>query len=245
MKTLNVIQKFSKDELICPKEREANLEFRRKLLEKCAVDYEMRNAVWFACKHDILFFFNAFCWVYEPRDRYDDQGVMLPKKLPFITWPHQDVAIIKIMENLGLRDIITPKSRGEGMSWIACLLSLHQFVFHRMSKIGIVSENEEKAIDADNTDSLFWKINWELDQLPHWMVGERGTGFRLHKSKGDFVNENNGSTISGCAATGTCFVVVEVHLSSWMNLHSSRLEKHHKRLTPRMELRIAESSFRQ
>ena len=67
------------------------------------------------------------------------------------------------------------KARGEGMSWIAVYIALHDWVFAipgtRMVSIGVVSRNLEMADSPDDPASLGWKFDWALKRLPKWMVG--------------------------------------------------------------------------
>lgn len=157
-----------------------------------------------ACKHDILFFLSAFCWLYEPRPKVVD-GVQLPKRLPFIPWEHQEGPIRELRANLGMRDIGIEKSRGEGFSWIVIYEALHDWLFDEGAKVGLVSRTEDEADDPDNSDSLFWKIDWAMERLPRWMVGVRGTDWSRNLSKHSLTNFRNGSQINADAATGSVF----------------------------------------
>lgn len=143
-----------------PKDRDENLKYRLELRERCKTDARVRRAVESACRDDVLYFFNAMCWLYEPRPMFVEvAGVRrkLPMVIPFITWPHQDTAIREIYENLGLEDVGVEKSRGEGMSWMAILMALHDWLFVDNCKIGLVSRTESAADDPEDSDSLFWK----------------------------------------------------------------------------------------
>lgn len=178
-----------------------NLLFRRDLLVKCGKDVGFRNAMMQASTEDPLFFFNAFCWVYEPRPRFNN-GVRLPTQIPFISWKHQIPAILEIQKNLGTVDIGVEKSRGEGMSWIGVLLACHDWLFNPMTAIGLVSKDENSVDDPNDPDSLMWKCDYTLKKLPNWMSGELGKDYKRDVSKHVLRNLNNGSTISGYSATG-------------------------------------------
>ena len=45
-----------------PKEFEANLEYRRQLLDRAGDSRELQQEIWLACSRDILFYINAFVW---------------------------------------------------------------------------------------------------------------------------------------------------------------------------------------
>ena len=49
---------------------------------------------------------------------------------------HQIPIIQQLRDNLGVQDIGLEKSQREGMSWIAILLALHDWLFTPMAKIG-------------------------------------------------------------------------------------------------------------
>ena len=184
-----------------PKVLTENLEYRLNLRRRAEKDLGFQAAMLTACKHDVLFFFNAFCWLYEPRPQMVN-GVKLPMQLPFITWPHQDPAILEIDKHLGFEDIGAEKSRGEGMSWIADLFALRDWLFEDMSAIGLVSRNEGAVDSPNDSDSLMWKLDWELTKLPPWMSGYKDIDYKRNVSEHTLLNLRNGSMISGYAATG-------------------------------------------
>lgn len=184
-----------------PREIGPNLKYRVALRKRAQADLGFRRAMLTACKHDVLFFFAAWCWLYEPRPR-KHKGVTLPPIIPFIPWEHQVPAIRTIDEHLGFRDIGMEKSRGEGASWIAILFALHRWLFRPMSAIGLVSRTENAVDNPDDPDSLMWKIDWEIAQLPRWMGGVKDTDFKRTIQDHTLKSLRNGSTITGYAATG-------------------------------------------
>jgi hypothetical protein len=186
---------------LVPTDFRENLEFRLKLREACARSERARKVIWEACKSDPLFFFQAMCFLVEPRPRFDVEGKPLPTVVPFLLWPHQVPAITTIYENLGLKDVAVYKSRGEGFTWIACLISLHEWLFRDMAKIGLVSSTELKADDPSNLDSLGARIDWELKRLPTWMAGVKDVDWKRSLSDHAWVNLRNGSQINAFAAT--------------------------------------------
>jgi hypothetical protein len=180
-----------------PKDLEANLAYRIELRRKAQASPRFQAALLKASREDVLFWINAFCWAYEPRPRIVD-GVKMPHTIPFITWSHQDPVILEIKKHLGFEDIGAEKSRGEGASWIASLLALHDWTFEPLTAIGLVSRNEAAVDNPEDPDSLFWKIDWELTQLPFWMRPP----FKRRLDQHTLRNLSNGSTITGYAATG-------------------------------------------
>lgn len=184
-----------------PRQFEQNIVYRLALRERAATDAGFRRAMWHACREDVLFFFSAFCWLYEPRPRFDSAGRKLPKMIPFIPWDHQIPAIKEMRQHLGTSDIVVFKSRGEGMSWIGILMAMHDWLFDDMAKVGLVSNTEKKADDPGNMDSLFAKVDWELTKLPLWMAGERDVHWKRNLADHSLVNFRNQSQLNAFAAT--------------------------------------------
>src|SRR5688572_23358855 len=110
-----------------PKDLEENLQYRKALRLRADGQPQVQAQLITACKHDVLFFFNAFCYLFEPRPRFFPDGRKKSNVIPFITWPHQDKAVLEILQHLGREDVGIIKSRGEGASWIAILLAVHGF----------------------------------------------------------------------------------------------------------------------
>lgn len=189
---------MSKYHLSVPKELQANLEFRLKIRERAAKEPAFRAAMMKACQEDPLFFFNVFCWLVEPRPRRGKSGKVLPTKIPFITWPHQDKAAEEqIIPNLGFKDIGVEKSRGEGMSWLALYLAVWEFVFNPYSFIGCVSSTKDKGDNPKDPGSLGWKIDFAIANLPKWM----SPSMTRTLSESAWTNLDNASTITIFAAT--------------------------------------------
>lgn len=176
----------------------ANLRFRKKLYGACASNRDTRRAVIKACREDTLFFYNAFLWVFEPRPGMPyGEG-----KLPFITWPLQDRSLKVVDRYWGLEDIRFLKSRGEGATWLVCCRVLYDWVFDdpwNPGTFGLVTRSEETVDSTDDPDSLMWKMDWEVSQLPKWLVHPDQVKRKItdHSLK----NERNGSTIVGYAAS--------------------------------------------
>lgn len=184
-----------------PKQLDANIAYRIAMRKRAVTDMGFRRAMWQACRDDVLFFFSAFCWLYEPRPRLDATGRKLPKMIPFIPWEHQVPVILVLRQNLGTIDLVVFKSRGEGLSWIVILLALHDWLFDDMAKIGVVSNTEKKADDPGNMDSLGAKLDWELTLLPAWMAGVPKIHWTRNLADHSWVNLRNQSQINAFAAT--------------------------------------------
>lgn len=138
---------------------------------------------------DSLLWLSTNCRLFEPRPT--------PKTFDFVPWTHQ-IPVWKSMEKwLGYRDVGLEKSRAEGASWLILMLCLHKWLYVPLFAAGFVSKDEKSADDPKNPDSLFWKIQFQLDNLPEWMVPKYNRVINSHT----FTNLENGATLAGYAAT--------------------------------------------
>lgn len=200
-----------------PREPLANLKFRAELLSWISDDADTRiPAVMELCSRDVLFWLNSFNWLLEPRQLEDDKETS--SKIPFASWPHQDEAITTITRWLGRRNMVISKSRSEGASWLVLMIFLHKWLFRPNSRFGVVSKNEASASSMEDTDSLLYKLNWQLEQLPPWMLPRE---WRPVISEGTLSNYDNGSGITAYACTddvgvgGRKFAILFDELSRW------------------------------
>ena len=155
-----------------------------------------------AAFEDVLFWFNAFCWCFEPRAKQ--------KIRPFCTWSNQDPAILAMDRVISESeekeepfDLVLDKSRGQGATWMYLLVMLRRWLRDPMFSAGLVTRNEKLVDSLRDPDTLMWKVVWALTMLPRWM---RPEGFDLARhrnlSEHSLANPTNGSTIVGYSATG-------------------------------------------
>ena len=101
-----------------PKDFEANRRWRMKALHDGAKVGGAARALREACKNDVLFWINTFCWTYDPRTA--------AKRVPFTTYEYQDRAILSIEAAIREgRDVGIKKSRDMGASWVNLIVPLH------------------------------------------------------------------------------------------------------------------------
>lgn len=186
---------------LVPKDPEKNLRYRLNLRRRASKDVKFRRKMQAACKADCLFWINSFCYLYEPRPRFHPNGKRKSTMIPAITWEHQDPVVLECKKWLGICDVGVEKARGEGMSWLALLMALHEWLYWPGSKIGVVSKDEITADDPGNMDSLMAKLDWELTRLPKWMVGVQDSDWTRNKTEHSLVNFRTGCQINAFAAT--------------------------------------------
>ncbi|HYE77714.1 MAG TPA: hypothetical protein VEI97_06995, partial [bacterium] len=166
-----------------PKGFQENLEFRRSLVEQGTASPAAARAIRRACRDDLLFYVNAFCWTYDPRRE--------PSALPFITWPFQDEALTVLDACLGRQDVLIEKSRDMGASWLCLLVFEWRWHFRDLQSFLLGSRKEELVDKTEDPKSLFWKIDFLLKNQPAWLLP------RFARQKLHLHNEDTGSTIDG------------------------------------------------
>lgn len=181
---------------------EKHLAYREKILDGCKRSNRFREQALDMAREDMLWWFNTFCMLFEPRDTSATQ------LRPFNTWPHQDELIAHIQKYMGRRMIGVEKSRGEGASWIVLMCFLHNWLFYPMRSFGLVSKDERSVNDIKNSGSLTYKILWQIRQMEKrcpWMLprGWKEDIYFTTSKGGTFYNPELESTINGYSATGS------------------------------------------
>ena len=186
-----------------PKTLVENLEYRRDLLAWADTPKRQRT-LWTACNRDILYFVNAFCWLYEPRAS-KLRGTK-SKIIPFMTYEYQDEAFIKMNESLGIADVGVEKSRDLGATWMFLTLYFYHWMFNPFSSFGLMSRNQDLVDKPGKKDTLMWKLDFLLSGeggkggLPPWMRPKN-----VYRTNLLMENRDNGSTFEGSATTGDAF----------------------------------------
>lgn len=195
---------YSVWDIVPPRSLKENVEYRIAIRKWAAKKRGNRLALMERCRKDFVFWVETFCWIFEPRPEAGR-----PQVMPFIMWDCQIPVALTIIENLGHRDIGLEKARGEGATWICLMIILWRWLFAPdMESYGLVSRSEEVADSSEDPDSLGWKLDWQLKQLPLWMAGVKTVpggqpkDFTRNITKHTWTNHRNQCTISAYAATG-------------------------------------------
>lgn len=142
------------------------------------------------CQDDLLFYVNAFVWQFNPRERGEEVG-------PFLTWDFQEEAMRVMLRCIEEgEDLVIEKSREMGASWMMLLVFEWLWHFHPWQKFLLISRNE-KAVEDEDPDSLFWKLDHVHRYLPGWLMPRK-----MRRRKLFFGNDELHSTITGQASTG-------------------------------------------
>lgn len=185
-----------KDHESVPRDRDANADFRRELYRTPKYD---RAGVIELCRRDILFYTNVFVWQFNPTK------VPAERVGPFVTWPCQDDALLKLLACVeDGKDAVLDKSREMGASWMCLILFEWLWHFTSWNKFIVMSKDEKSVENAADSDSLFWKIDFIHDHLPPWLrpKGYDRDTHRRHGKAGSFYNPETHSSITGVASTG-------------------------------------------
>lgn len=146
------------------------------------------------CRRSPVFWFNTFCWTYDPRQR---QPVR-----PFTLYPFQRRFIHQLFSRHLQQghDVLVEKSRDMGASWLTVLLFQHGWLFDDNAQFLLGSRKMGLVDTRGDRSTLFEKLRFNLRLLPHWM---RPTGFRFntHDLCGRLINPVNGNLIAGEAST--------------------------------------------
>lgn len=179
-----------------------NMQFRQLCVGLGYESPEFAHDLWIICSRDPLFFLNTFAFLLETRERqsWNISGQYGTNKvIPLITRGYQDTLILKTLEQLGRSDIVIPKSRETGISWmIGGALAAWDWIFHDQTHIGFVSKDLLSANNPDDPDALFSKFEFLLNHLPYWLLSP--SDYERNISKNTFKNLKNGSSLTAYPA---------------------------------------------
>lgn len=178
-----------------PLEINANKRFRAELLQKADNDPELQAVLREKCRLDDEFFFDVFCWTFDPR---------LPDPvIPFILYPKQRKLIAWLNSLLersrngekvnGLID----KPRDVGATFTVMTWVLKHFIFDEFSaRVG--SRKEDYVDKKGEQDTLFFKFDFNIQRVPKWLLPE---GWNSDQRTSMLLkNPQNSNNISGESA---------------------------------------------
>jgi len=177
---------------IIPKDLDENKKARLKFLDTARSKPTIRAMLLRKCKEDILFFINMFCWTYDPRESNPH--------LPFILYPRQEEFILKLEDCLKRSrtgekiNLLIDKPRGVGATFTFMIWLLHKYLFTEFSaRIG--SRKEDYVDKKGDNDTLFYKLDYNLEKLPNWMLD--GYNSTEHRASMLLKHSKTNSTITG------------------------------------------------
>ena len=177
-----------------PKTLRENLLYRKRIHERVIEDPSFAKVMYRACAEDPLFYLNAFCWTFDPR-------VLSSPKIPFISYPFQDTAIVEIIRAIGEHDLLIEKSRDMGASWINLFAIEWCWHFLERCSFMLVSRKKEMVDQTDNSDTLYWKIDFIHQNQPVWLMPP-GFNRDKHRTLMRLYNPHGKSVINGESTNG-------------------------------------------
>ena len=173
-----------------PKDYEANVTYRLKLMLKLQKNPKMQMIVNDLCKSDILFWVNTFAATYNPRKT--------PSTVPFITYEYEDKLILDIADSIkNQKDLLIDKSRDMGVTWCVLLVFTWFWQFHGEGYDFLCGSRKEQYIDGiGNMDTLMEKIRFLIRNQPKWMRPQ-GFDWKRDSNYMKIVNPESKATITG------------------------------------------------
>lgn len=163
------------------------LEERYVLLKKAKENPSLQADLMEMSRRDIVFWFNNFCWTWDPDSDEAEQ--------PFQLYPFQEWFVRELVERIRNKDEWgVEKARRIGASWMIMLVYQWFWLFESGSSF-LIGTRLETEVDSSNAgeDTLFGKLMFNLERLPYWMRPN------FAKSHMNLRNKTKGNTIRGAA----------------------------------------------
>ena len=136
-----------------------------------------------------IFFVENFCWTYDPRSKN--------KHLPVVLFDYQKDAIRYIIEHIDEgKNFLMEKSRDMGISWLMVYIFQWYWMFREGTNLLLGSYKEKLVDDGVNQDALFGKLEYNLRNMPKWILPRKFV-LGKHRTNLKLVNPENGNIISG------------------------------------------------
>ncbi len=167
----------------------ADLETRLRWLRTAHRDLRLQALLLECCRRDIHFWFEHFCWTFDPRRPQPHQ--------PFVPYPFQRSIIGEITRCIDTgADLLIEKSRDMGVSWLTLLVFQYYWLFRAGSNFHLGSRKQETVDRRGDISTLFEKLRYNLDWLPPWM---RPCGYvpARHDNLLRLINPANGNILTG------------------------------------------------
>lgn len=167
----------------------ASLEERARLLLGAQNDTQAQAVLMELCRRDIVFWFENFCWTFDPRQS--------PPHLPFNLYPFQRQFVRDLSAQIDEgRDVLVEKSRDMGISWLVLLVFQYYWLFRPGSNFLLGSRKEEYVDKKGDPSTLFEKLRFNLSWMPPWMK-PKGWDDKLHSPFMRLINPGSGNIITG------------------------------------------------
>jgi phage terminase large subunit len=163
------------------------------------LDHEKEKARCGADAAGIVYWFNHYCWTYDPRliGQKGPDGKAMSPYTRFVLWPRQVEFIHWLHDRvIANEEWLGEKSRDTGVSYLCCGYTLNRWLFADGFKGTFGSRKAEYVDKSGQPDSLFEKIRIMARRLPEWMMPE-GFSWGAHSLYMRLMNPATGAIISG------------------------------------------------
>lgn len=161
---------------------------RLKITDACNRSNEAKVYAMAACKADPLFFINNFCWT--PNDKYEQYH------FPFLLFDFQEEYLVWLNQHIDDgKDGLVEKSREMGVTWLTTTLFLWKWLFNDNFN-ALIGSYKQELVDDKSKDSLFGMIDYNLKQLPKWMLPKKFK-FNANRTSMKLVNPESNNIIKG------------------------------------------------
>lgn len=192
------IQWRDKDYFVTPTGREVPLRedvhllWRADLLRDAKDNPERQDAFCRICAADAIWWLSAFGWTFDPRTE--------PKRQVFIPYPVQQDLLLEVLDCIHVgRDLLIPKSRDMGVSWIVMGAFTHCWLFEKDMMFLCISAKEELVDQKDEPKSLLYKADYLVENVPQWQRRSY-QGRPQHRSQRHMFNPDTRGLIGGAAS---------------------------------------------
>ncbi len=190
----------------CPTDKESNSLYRQWINERASTYKDFAYALCYKISQDspeaLMWWVNTFGKAFDPRVRGSSSHtdmIAFPRQEEFFRFMYRKVVVEN--ESWG-----SQKSRGFGLSVALVDFFGWRWLWDENAHSLLVSR-VDALVDSKNPDSLFWKLDYQLDSLPEWQknILIPGVEFRLgtqFRSKNILIHPLTAAAINGEATTG-------------------------------------------
>lgn len=186
----------------------ATLPERSIMLAECDNDIAYRIATVQRCREDILFWFDWFCYTFNPR--------LYPAHLPFNPYEFQREVIFLIKQCIETGEpLIIEKSRDMGLSWLVLLVFQWFWLFRDGVDFLCGSRKQDDVDKKGDRSALFEKFRYNLRMQPLWIcppLGARNDTYLkiIHPETGNLIKGESATADFGRSQRYTAVLMDEV-----------------------------------
>lgn len=173
---------------VYPKDREANIAYRKQVLAWCAGNAKRQAEIRERCRTDLLFFINVFGYLAEQRGDEATGHIVLP----FVSYDFQDDALLRMAKALGKKHVVGDKSRDVGFTWMVLYLYLWRWLFYPGESFGVASRTQDLVDKPGSPDCHFWKLDFIIKHLPAFLLPKKKKRRKNHWANYDIATDITG-----------------------------------------------------